>query len=32
MPETITYERADRVARIMLNRPERMNGLGPPRT
>ncbi len=29
MPETITYERADRVAHIMLNRPERMNAISP---
>lgn len=28
-PETLTYEMADRIARITLNRPERGNGLTP---
>ena len=29
MLETITYEVHDRIARIMLNRPERMNAISP---
>ncbi|HVM01483.1 MAG TPA: enoyl-CoA hydratase-related protein, partial [Acidimicrobiales bacterium] len=29
MPETMTYEVADRIARITLDRPDRGNGLTP---
>lgn len=29
MPETITYEVTDRIARITLNRPERINAISP---